>query len=1585
MKYLLAGLLYAFSGLLYADSYLNLDLTGHLNPFVHSKTGMAAVGAGSNDFWNVYSRDISANEWRSTGVVSNLLWHDQTPAQVTALVTNAAGLWLTDHPDAMFESYLYPSNKIGSIGLTFSGLPSGEYDVYVYAHGQVPGENSVISLYAAGGLIGTNSTSTSTNWNDTNNWVEGSHYVAFRGIALTNTGELHINSAPGLDGVSVLNGVQLVYRALPGVTNPPVEPPINLVVADWTFEEGGNGQIATNLVDYSGRGHSGISFGGLTYVSSEQGSNAAVSLAFEGVGGFMPQASSDFNFSTNDFTIEVIVLPGAGNLGYQRGVVVAQNPLNGNIGYAIGYDGLEGRVTFYLQNASGTQQFVRGNLPTNSFSHVAAVRNGNQIELYVNGSLVASNAVTIVPNLPVTGGPVELRVGASSAGYNFNGTLDRVRMTKKALNPSEFAFVSPPPPSQTVADWTFEEGVLGQTVTNVVDYSGQGNHGSPNGVLGYGKYISGTNESISMAFPSSALFKPVATSNFNFRAESFTLEALINPGDLNTEQRGLVVAQNPSNNKIGYALGYSSQTREVTFYLQDESNVQEYVRVAIPSDNFAHHIAAVRDDNTLKLYLDGNLAASNTVTILPGLPPGGPVDLYVGGSSAGYYYHGSMDRVRITRGVLGPQEFFPFTPGTTSIDPPIITLQPISRTVNVGGNATFTVAGMGQNLVYQWFFGTELLTGATNSSLVLSNIQSSAAGGYSVVLANELGSVVSRTALLTVLDYSGLLGDWTMEEGTNNVTAISLRDYSSFSNNATSTPSRRTAVYTNVVEGEGSLAVYFKTNRNSLFSASGGEEYRITTNFTAEAILNPSGTNRNETFFLIRSSIGTSEFRLSYDSITQAVAIKIVAFANSFTLTGPLPQDGKYHYIGVIINESGVALFVDKQLVGFKPLLTPIIFSGVPSYIASIGGDINRPTGFTGSIDRIRLFGSGFTNGFLPFPSLPVINSHPVSQIVWEGQTVELSVGYTPRPGISVQWYKGTNSLPNQTNDLLTLPGVSLADSGTYKARLSFATGEFVDSSEALLTVLPADDSAPVIVIDSPLAGETVDERFHLRGSIQDNSRIVNSTWSWNGAPPQPLILQTSLFEVLDQRMVPGTNIFTIIAEDEFGNFGSNEVTTIWTPLRVLSLGSAPARQEGAAVQLPIRLTSTGVVSGITFIIAYDTNYLRMPVVEWNYQLDHSLKEVNDLGNGKVKLAVVGALDSELLGSIRFRTRSVPSNLVTSIDLELVGIYDQTGNELLFGTALVGSSVNITQRDYLGDNNANDRLDVGDAGIILRMVTELEEVRPWDVTGNDLNINNQVDSGDVIRVLRAVVGLDPQPGSGENNALARQNLSPTNVPLVLDYVDLTTSNEIVSAGDIVTVTGDVYVESPISGASFKISYPADVLRLTGSQSLGAGTLVPSGGLVLWNVAPANNYSAQSGLVSGAMSTPTLWNGAAGQLLRLSFVAQEGITSKYRWPIEIQQVEVSDATSLTRTIGGDTLYISSRTPIPANIDATISTEGKPTFTITGEAGGTYRIEVSTNLVDWTTLYTQTTASGQLTITDLDAGEDDARFYRAVQVE
>ncbi len=82
---------------------------------------------------------------------------------------------------------------------------------------------------------------------------------------------------------------------------------------------------------------------------------------------------------------------------------------------------------------------------------------------------------------------------------------------------------------------------------------------------------------------------------------------------------------------------------------------------------------------------------------------------------------------------------------------PSITVQPVARTSNIGGNITFTVVAAGTGpLTYQWKKDGVAIGGATSATLTLVNVQGYDSGDYSVTVTGVAGSVTSNAATLTV-------------------------------------------------------------------------------------------------------------------------------------------------------------------------------------------------------------------------------------------------------------------------------------------------------------------------------------------------------------------------------------------------------------------------------------------------------------------------------------------------------------------------------------------------------------------------------------------------------------------------------------------------------------------------------------------------------------------------------------------------------------------------------------------------------------------------------------------------------------------
>jgi alpha-tubulin suppressor-like RCC1 family protein len=122
----------------------------------------------------------------------------------------------------------------------------------------------------------------------------------------------------------------------------------------------------------------------------------------------------------------------------------------------------------------------------------------------------------------------------------------------------------------------------------------------------------------------------------------------------------------------------------------------------------------------------------------------GAIDVNGGAASQNAWGSGSA-------GGAGTFSFVQNSAVPTLIVPPVITNQPSSQAVVVGGNATFSVgASSPMTMTYQWYFDGGAVNGQTSTSYTLSNVSTNNAGSYTVVVTNTGGSTTSSVATLTV-------------------------------------------------------------------------------------------------------------------------------------------------------------------------------------------------------------------------------------------------------------------------------------------------------------------------------------------------------------------------------------------------------------------------------------------------------------------------------------------------------------------------------------------------------------------------------------------------------------------------------------------------------------------------------------------------------------------------------------------------------------------------------------------------------------------------------------------------------------------
>jgi hypothetical protein len=167
-----------------------------------TKTGFAANGQTTNDFWNSYII--------RSGSLSNLQFADGTPSGVGLTVAGDNGAGRNPVPDPMYANFIYDAGE--NITVTATNLEAGVYDVYLYGHGSDQDQNTIFQLVAGPQSYGLEATTTGTNW-DSPVWQEGTQYVEYTNMSVAAGQVITVTAEPGAGVNSTICGLQLAYVA----------------------------------------------------------------------------------------------------------------------------------------------------------------------------------------------------------------------------------------------------------------------------------------------------------------------------------------------------------------------------------------------------------------------------------------------------------------------------------------------------------------------------------------------------------------------------------------------------------------------------------------------------------------------------------------------------------------------------------------------------------------------------------------------------------------------------------------------------------------------------------------------------------------------------------------------------------------------------------------------------------------------------------------------------------------------------------------------------------------------------------------------------------------------------------------------------------------------------------------------------------------------------------------------------------------------------------------------------------------------------------------------------------------------------
>jgi hypothetical protein len=178
--------------------------------------------------------------------------------------------------------------------------------------------------------------------------------------------------------------------------------------------------------------------------------------------------------------------------------------------------------------------------------------------------------------------------------------------------------------------------------------------------------------------------------------------------------------------------------------------------VTVPSDvrdSRWHHLVGVYTGTQLQIYLDSVLQKTLGLTNTPAANNRDvEIGRWWGGGTPSRNFSGLIDEVSFYGRALTAGEIY--AAGAARKCKLWIVRQPQSRVAFWGQSVTFSIVltNLAPSTVsYQWQKNGVPIVGATNASLVLTNLQAADAGSYFVTVTNQAGdTAVSTTANLTV-------------------------------------------------------------------------------------------------------------------------------------------------------------------------------------------------------------------------------------------------------------------------------------------------------------------------------------------------------------------------------------------------------------------------------------------------------------------------------------------------------------------------------------------------------------------------------------------------------------------------------------------------------------------------------------------------------------------------------------------------------------------------------------------------------------------------------------------------------------------
>jgi hypothetical protein len=407
---------------------------------------------------------------------------------------------------------------------------------------------------------------------------------------------------------------------------------------------------------------------------------------------------------------------------------------------------------------------------------------------------------------------------------------------------------------------------------------------------------------------------------------------------------------------------------------------------------------------------------------------------------------------------------------TPAGQPPIISQSPQGGTRLAGDSFSFTIApGGDMPLYYQWRQETTPLAGATNSSLMLTNLQLSHSGNYTVVVSNGFGTATSAPAMLMVVDppldiTSDLRGWFKMDDGV----FLSAADSSGNGNHGTLegfVDDDSQWVAGRIDGGLRFNPLGSGVNEVLVVPDAGQFDFSAAPEFTLAAWIRGPAGQENGAGVIVRGVGGGGEqYAMDVFAGTYRLFVREPS-GGAVVAPSSIGPNGTWQHVVAVYSRtlSRMKIYVNTAEVGSGNAFTSGLLAN--SHDVSIGArkntaSANYDLNVNAVMDDVRIYARALTPRDIAAlyaeatPAAPMIVQEPQDTYVGVGDSGRLTVVADGTVPLSYQWRKGGVAMAGQTNATLIITNAQLSDDAEYDVVISNGQGS-VTSSQGRLTVVP--------------------------------------------------------------------------------------------------------------------------------------------------------------------------------------------------------------------------------------------------------------------------------------------------------------------------------------------------------------------------------------------------------------------------------------------------------------------------------------------------------------------------------------------------